>query len=145
MGMGMFDFITNPINKIIKAVRFIRCLLAYIGDIFKWLGITIAILIKVIISMPFCFFFYLLHAFWEFVLFMVFEVLIILALLPSRIIGKFLGYPINLPDNDNIRGIKRNIGAQKIYGYVSPKLIGRCYSFDSIPPFPEWNLKVPSF
>lgn len=143
--MGMFDFIIKPINKIIEAVRFIICLLAYIGKIFKWLGISIAIIIKVILSMPFCFFFYLLHAFWEFLLFMVFEVLIILALLPSRIIGKFLGYPIKIPDNDEIRKLKKNMGAQKIYGYVSPKLISRCYSFDSIPTFPEWNLKVPRF
>lgn len=143
--MGMFDFIIKPINKIIEAVRFIICLLAYVGKIFKWLGISIAIIIKVILSMPFCFFFYLLHAFWEFLLFMVFEVLIILALLPSRIIGKFLGYPINMPDNNKIRKLKKNMGAQKIYGYVSPKLISRCYSFDSIPTFPEWNLKVPRF
>ena len=47
--MGMFDFIIKPINKIIEAVRFIICLLAYIGKIFKWLGISIAIIIKVIL------------------------------------------------------------------------------------------------
>ena len=58
--MRMFDFIINPINNIIEAVKFIICLLAYIGNIFKWLGISIAIIIKVILSMPFCLFFYLL-------------------------------------------------------------------------------------
>lgn len=144
--MGMFDFIINPINKIIEAVKFIICLLAYIGNVFKWLGISIAIILKVAISMPFCFFFYLLHAFWEFILFIVFEILIILALLPSRIIGESLGYPFTIPDNkDDLRQFRRNIGAQKIYEYVSPKLISKCYNFDAIPPFPEWNLKVPGF
>jgi len=144
--MGMFSFITDPINFIFDAVQFIVCLIEYIGKVFKWSGKAIAIGLRILISMPFCFFFYLFHGFWEFVLFMVFDVLVLLVLWPSRALGKVLGYPIPMPVNKKaLKKAKASCTAPAIYNAILPKVITGCYSFKSMPTFPKWDLKVPKY
>ena len=144
--MGMFSFITKPINFIIDVVEFLACLMSYIGNVFKWTSIAITEGIKVILTMPFCFFFYLLHGFWDFVLFIIFDVLLIIVLMPSRWLGKALGYPLTMPFNrKKIREIKSYCTTRQIYDYTMPTVVSRCYSFDGLAPFPKWNLKVPKY
>jgi hypothetical protein len=47
--MGLFDFITKPINFILDVVEFFSCLIAFIGNVFKWTGLAVAEGIKVIL------------------------------------------------------------------------------------------------
>ena len=142
----MFDFVIKPINKIIDAVQFIICLIEYIGDVFKWMGVTVTVIIQIILSGRLCFVFYLFHAFWEFFLFVIFEIILILLFLPSKVIGKFLGYPIIIPNNNkNLRKFKNKIGTRNIYKSISPEIDTKCYGFKRIPPFPKWELKIPNF
>jgi hypothetical protein len=144
--MGMFTFITKPINFILDIVEFLGCLIAYIGNVFKWTGIAFTECIKVILAMPFCFFFYLFHGFWNFVLFMIFDVLIVVVLMPSRWLGNALGYPLTMPFNkDKIKEFKSYFMTRNIYDYLMPTVVSRCYSFDKLAPFPKWNLKVPKY
>jgi hypothetical protein len=141
-----FKFITGPINFILDTVVFISCLLSYIGDVFKWIGIAVTEGIKVLISFPFCFGFYLLHLFMEFVLFIIFDVLLIVVLWPSQWLGKALGYPFNIPNNrKKLREIKSYCTAPKLYEYMMPKVVRMCYSFNGLEPFPKWDLKVPEY
>jgi len=144
--MGMFDFVIKPMNVIIDTVNFVLCLISYLGNVFRWMGTAVAVSIKIILAGRLCFLFYIFHAFWEFFLFILFEVILILILWPSSVIGSALGYPLIIPNNrKNLRDIKRSIGARNLYEMMSSDLITKCYSFDPIPPFPKWNLKVPSF
>merc|ERR1711966_2862 len=101
----MGDPIIKPIEFIVEAVKFIICLIAYIGNIFTWTGKAIAIGIKVLLAMPFCVFFYILHAVWEFFLFVIFDILLIIIFWPSRALAKALDYPIKIPTNK--RQLKR--------------------------------------
>jgi len=144
--MGMFDFIIKPINLILDAVEFFACLLSYIGDVFKWIGIAVTEGIKVVISFPFCFCFYLLHLVMEFVLFIVFDVLLIVVLWPSQWLGKALGYPFNIPNNrKKLREIKSYCTAPKLYEYAMPKVVKTCYSFKGLKPFPKMEMKIPKY
>jgi hypothetical protein len=144
--MTMFDFITKPINFILDVVDFLRCLLAFIGNIFKWTGLAATEGIKAILAFPFCFGFYLLHAFIEFVLFIIFDVLLIMIFWPSRWLGNALGYPLTIPTNrGKLRKFKSHFTAPKLYGAWMPKVVSTCYSFDKLAPFPVWNLTVPEY
>ena len=144
--MGMFSFITKPINFILDVVEFFACLMSYIGNVFKWTSIAITEGIKVALSSNFCLGFYLLHLFMEFVLFIVFDVLLIVVLLPSRWLGNALGYPLTMPFNrKKIREIKSYCTAPKLYENMMPKVVRICYSFKGLEPFPKWNLKVPKY
>lgn len=144
--MAMFDFITKPINFILDVVDFLVCLVAFIGNIFKWTGIAITEGIKVILAMPFCFFFYLLHGIIEFLLFIIFDVLLIIVFWPSRWVGDALGYPLTIPTNKKkLKTIKSHFAAPKIYGSLMPTVIRKCYSFNGLAPFPKWNLEVPTY
>lgn len=144
--MGMFDFIIKPINLILDVVEFFACLLSYIGDVFKWIGIAVTEGIKVVISFPFCFCFYLLHLVMEFVLFIVFDVLLIVVLWPSQWLGKALGYPFNIPNNrKKLREIKSYCTAPKLYEYAMPKVVKTCYSFKGLKPFPKMEMKIPKY
>jgi len=144
--MGMFSFITKPINFILDVVEFLSCLMSYIGNVFKWTGIAISEGIKVILAMPFCFFFYLLHGFWDFVLFIVFDVLLIIVFWPSRWLGNVLGYPLTIPTNKKkLRVIKSYFATRQLYENTMPMVVSKCYSFNGLKPFPKWNLKVPKY
>lgn len=144
--MGMFDFVTKPINFILDVVEFLSCLMSYIGNVFKWTGLAVTEGIKVILAMPFCFFFYLLHGFWDFLLFIIFDVLLTIVLWPSRWLGNLLGYPLTIPTNKKkIREIKSYLKTRRIYDYTMPTVVSRCYSFNGLAPFPKWNLKVPKY
>jgi hypothetical protein len=121
------------------------CVIVYIGKIFKWTGIAVYEGIKVLISMPFCFFFYLLHALIEFILFIVFDVLMTIVFWPSRWLGDILGYPLTIPTNrKKIKEIKSKLTPLKLYGYM-PKVVRTCYSFKRLPPLPRWDLKIPVY
>ena len=89
----MFDFIIKPFEFILEVVDFVICLIAYVKDVFAWTGKTIGVGIMVILSLPFCFCFYILHAVWLFLQFLIIDVLLTVVLLPSQIVGKALGYP----------------------------------------------------
>lgn len=144
--MGMFDFITKPINFILDVVDFIKCLLEFIGDIFKWTGIAVTEGIKATLAFPFCFGFYLLHLIIEFLAFIVFDVLLIVVFWPSQWLGGALGYPLTIPTNrKKLRKIKSYCTAPKLYGNTMPFVVRKCYSFDKLAPFPAWNLKVPEY
>jgi hypothetical protein len=141
----MFDFIINPINFILDAIQFISCVISFIGKIFKWTGLAVSEGIKVILSMPFCFFFYLLHGLIEFMLFMIFDVLLIIVFWPSRWLGDTLGYPLTIPTNrKKLREIKSRINVVKLYEYM-PKVVRKCYSFKRLGPFPIWDMVVPKY
>ena len=144
--MFNFDFITKPIDFILEVIIFLKCLIAYIGNVFKWAGIAIAEGIKVILAMPFCLFFYLLQGFWDFFLFIIFDVLVVVVLLPSRLLGNALGYPLTMPFNKKkVRKVKSFFMTRNIYDLLMPTVVSTCYSFDGIAPFPKWNLKVPKY
>jgi len=144
--MGMFDFITKPINFILDFVDFLKCFLAFVGSIFKWTGIAVTEGIKAVLAFPFCFGFYLLHAIIEFGLFIVFDVLLIMVFWPSTRVGSALGYPLTIPTNrKKLRKIKSYCTAPELYRAWMPKVVSRCYSFDKIEPFPTFNLKIPEY
>jgi len=144
--MAMFDFITKPINYILDVFEFISCLISYLGDVFKWTGTAVSEVIKVLFSVQFCIGFYLLHVVIEFISFIVFDVLMIIVFLPSRYIGKALGYPIVLPTNiKGIQKVKSYFNALTLYENVMPKIITKCYSFNGLAPFPQSNLKFPKY
>jgi hypothetical protein len=158
--MGMFDFITKPINFILDAAEFFSCVLAFIGNFFKWTGLAITECIKVILVFPFCSGFYLLHTIIDFVSFIVFDVLLIIITYPIRWLAdalgfplndlgltlKVLGFPLTTRNNKNfLREMKSYFKVPKLYRSTMPYIFKTCYSFNGLPPFPEWNLKVPTY
>ena len=144
--MGVFDFITKPFEFILEVVDFVICLIAYVKDVFVWTGITLKVCIMVMLSLPFCFCFYILHAVWLFLQFLILDVLLTAVLLPSQIVGKALGYPLQYKYNAKKKKAMRDYTSLlTLYDKVAPKIMKTCYSFSSIGPFPKWDLEIPKY
>jgi len=142
----MFEFITKPFEFILEVVNFVICLIAYVKSVFVWTGKTIRVGIMVILSLPFCFCFYILHAVWLFLQFLIIDVLLTVVLFPSQIVGKALGYPLQYKyDAKTKKDMRDYTSLMTLYNNFAPKLMKTCYSFASIGPFPQWDLIIPKY
>jgi hypothetical protein len=142
----MFDFILKPLGFIMEVINFVICLIDYLKKVFVWTGKTLRVCIMIIFTLPFCFCFYIFHAIWLFLQFVILDVLLTVILLPSQIVGKALGYPLSYKyDAKRKKTLRDNTSLMTLYNNFAPKLMKTCYSFDSIGPFPQWDLKIPKF
>ena len=140
----MFEFIIRPLKFIMAVINFVICLMAYIKSVFVWTGKTMSVGIMFSLSLPVCFWFYILHVVWIFFQFVIFDVLLTAILLPSQIVGKALGYPLKYKyDAKTKKKFKDNTSLMTFYDNYAPAIMKTCYSFASIGPFPEWDLKIP--
>ena len=143
---GLFGFILKPIKFITEVIEFVICLIDYVQKVFVWTGNTVSVLIMALFSLPFCFCFYILHAVWIFLQFVIIDVLLTVTLLPSQLVGKALGYPLRYKyDAKTKKKLRKVTSLMTLYNSVAPKLMKTCYNFNAISPFPEWDLTIPKY
>jgi len=149
--------ILKPINKAIKGVKktmqidklmamiiTIMCFAEYLQRIFKWVFNTINVITRYAIATPLCSILWVLNSIVMFVQYILFDVLIELVLIPSRTIGKTVGYPLEykfdkktkkaLYEYTNI--LKRSIKLVDENRLLPFKIYNKCFNIGTIKQFP---------
>ena len=132
------------INKIEAFFVAILCFAEFLQAIFKWTFETIQTITKyALLTLP-CFVFWVFNSFVMFIQYIVFDILLELVLLPSRIVGKSLGYPGTytydkktkemLYANTNV--FQWIIGAIDDNLKIKFKIHKTCFNIGTIKPFP---------